>query len=391
MKSPGLWAIAAVIGAMAFLSSGCLAQVAPPPAAPAGSPLTQAQLDQLVAPVALYADPLLADILTASTYPLETVEAQRWIAVPANAALKGDALAAALDAQDWDPSVEALVPFPQILQMMDGHLDWTQRLGEAFLAQEADVMDAVQRLRHRAQGAGTLQSSPEQTVKNDGDAVTISPPATEVVYVPAYDPWCVYGPWPYPAYPPYYFAPWSGSCVPADYVIAFDAGLLLPFAFWEWGFFDWHRHHIGIHRDRFDRFHPGHERAGDVWRHDAAHRGGVPYRDPRNVQQFQPERDYRRAFRGYEDRAGEPVQVLRPPPPAFGNVGPGRGVRAQSERGQASRQGMSGGAPRGGGASIGGGGGRGGGASVGGGGGRGGGASVGGGGRGGGASGGGRR
>ena len=120
------------------------------------------QLDQLLAPIALYPDPLLAQILMAATYPLEVVEAARWVQDPNNARLRGDQLDAALQPQDWDPSVKSLVPFPQILQMMNSKLDWTQALGNAFLAQQADVMDSVQRLRAQAQAAGTLQSSPDR-------------------------------------------------------------------------------------------------------------------------------------------------------------------------------------------------------------------------------------
>ncbi len=196
MKIIVISALAILIVASAAATTASLAQdAAPAPMEAAGPSLTQPQLEQLVAPVALYDDPLLADVLTASTYPLEVVEAHRWLADPANAALKGDALASALDDKDWDPSVKALIPFPQVIETMDGHLDWTENLGEAFLSQEDEVMDAVQQLRHRAESAGTLKSSPQQTVADDAGDVTISPPP-EAIYVPEYDPWCAYGPWP---------------------------------------------------------------------------------------------------------------------------------------------------------------------------------------------------
>ena len=136
----------------------------PPPspgAAPASALLTQAQLAQLVAPIALYPDPLLAQILMASTYPLEVVEAARWVNVNGNRALKGDALTAAMQAQNWDPSVKALVPFPRVLQIMSDQLQWTQALGNAFLAQQADVMAAVQSLRQEAMAAGNLRQTPQ--------------------------------------------------------------------------------------------------------------------------------------------------------------------------------------------------------------------------------------
>lgn len=354
MKAFRLQTVAALLGAAMVVSTNTVAQDTPMAPIQVASPspsiapsLTQQQLDQLVAPVALYDDPLLADILTAATYPLEVVEAERWVADPTNAGLKGDALTTALANQDWDPSVKALVPFPKVLQTLDGHLDWTQKLGEAFLAQQDDVMDAVQRLRQRAQAAGTLKTSSQQTVSSDGGAVTISPPPSDVIYVPTYDPWCMYGSWPYPADPYYYFAPWPGYCAPSDYAFAFDVGVFLPFAFWEWGDFDWRDHLIRVDHNHFDRFGSGHEN-GDVWHHDPAHRVGVPYRDQRNVQQFRPAQNADRSFRGYQSRDGGSAGAARPTPPAFGSFGSGAEIHAQSQRGQMSRQGMSGGMSRGG-------------------------------------------
>lgn len=337
--------IALIIGAAAILSSSVIAQDAQQAAGQsdtAGPSLTPAQLDQLVAPVALYDDPLLIDILTAATYPLEVVEAHRWISIPANAALKGNDLSALLADQDWDPSVKALLPFPAILKVMDEHLDWTEHLGEAFLAQQADVMDAVQRLRHRAETAGTLKSSAQETVSSDGGDVTISPPPSDVIYVPAYDPWCVYGVWPYPVEPGY-FGPGPVDCTPADYALLFDAGLFLPFAYWDWGYFDWRAHHVWINRDRYNHFNPDHVPTGNMWVHDPLHRAGVPYSDPRNVQQFRPAQNNSQSFRGYEGKDGASGENDRAAPPAFGNIGPGRDIQMQSQRGQMSRGGMSGG------------------------------------------------
>jgi uncharacterized membrane protein YgcG len=349
MKSARLHAIAALMSAAAIIATGSVAQDTPPPvqqAAVAGPSLTQAQLDQLVAPVALYADPVLTDVLTASTYPLEVVEARRWTDDPANAALNGDALATALAAQDWDPSIKALVPFPEVLETMDSHLDWTERLGEAFLAQQADVMDAIQRLRHRAQSAGTLESSAQQMVASDGDDVTIAPPS-DVIYIPTYDPWCAYGAWPYPLSAAYYYSPWPGYCGPDDYVIAFGAGIFLPFAFWDWGYFDWRHHHILINPGRYNQFHSGYEPSGGVWSHDPAHRVGVPYSDPRNVQQFRPAQNDHPSYRGYEGENAEPAESNRPTAPAFEDFDSGRDIQMESQRGQSSRGGMSGGMSRG--------------------------------------------
>src|SRR5580698_9318133 len=162
--------VALLIGLLSLVSLNALAQ-----AVPAGQTLSEGQLDQLTAPIALYADPLLGQILMAATYPLEVVEAHRWLQDPANAALKGDQLVAALQQQSWDLSVKSLVPYPQILQMMDSDLDWTERIGDAFLGQQQAVMDSIQRLRKRAAGAGALTSTPQQTVSTEDQDIQIEP------------------------------------------------------------------------------------------------------------------------------------------------------------------------------------------------------------------------
>ena len=170
-----------------------------PPRAPR---LTVDRLDQMLAPIALYPDQLLGEILMAATYPLDAVEAARWLQDPGNASLKGDQLVAALRQQNWDPSVKSLAPFPSILRTMDAKLDWTERLGEAFLADPKAVMDAVQRLRRRARSAGGLVSGPQEIVRTVEEDITIEAPTTEIVYLPVCDPSVAYGAWPYPAYPP---------------------------------------------------------------------------------------------------------------------------------------------------------------------------------------------
>ena len=159
------------------------------------------ELDQMLAPIALYPDSLLAQVLIAATYPDQVVEADRWL--KENAGLKGDALNNALDTMDWDLSVKALAPFPQVLSMMAEEPAWTQKVGEAFLAQQADVMDSVQKLRQKAQASGNLKTTAEQKVVVQGDYVEIEPVNPEVVYIPSYNPAVVYGPWWYPAYPPW--------------------------------------------------------------------------------------------------------------------------------------------------------------------------------------------
>jgi hypothetical protein len=192
------------------------------------------QLDALLAPIALYPDALLTQILMASTEPLQIVEAKRWLDDPAHAGLTGDALTKALAAQDWDPSVKSLIPFPTVLSMMNGKLDWTQQLGFAFATQQADVLDSVQRLRRQAQAAGHLQSTPQQTVTAQADAVVIQPANPQTVYVPVYDPAVVYGAWPYPATPPVILPPPPGYALGSALAtgLAFGAGIAVTAALW---------------------------------------------------------------------------------------------------------------------------------------------------------------
>src|SRR5579863_4269687 len=159
--------------------------------APQHVPQTPDQLQQLVAPIALYPDSLVAQILAASTFPEQVVEADRW--VQAHPDLKGDALGQAADQQPWDPSVKALTAFPSVLGNMDKNLSWTSSLGDAYYNQQPEVMDAVQVMRQRAQAAGNLKTTPQQTVTAQGQTIVIEPASPEVVYVPAYDPWLVYG------------------------------------------------------------------------------------------------------------------------------------------------------------------------------------------------------
>jgi len=159
------------------------------------------QLDQLLAPIALYLDALLAQILMAATYPLEVVKADRWLQDPSHAYLRGDQLAGAIEPEAWDPSVKSLVPFPQILRTMDDKLDWTEQLGNAVVAQQGDVMDSIQRLRHEAAAAGTLWSNAQQRVTTERQGIVIQPANPELIYPPVYSP-AVYGSWPSPDYPP---------------------------------------------------------------------------------------------------------------------------------------------------------------------------------------------
>jgi hypothetical protein len=236
--------------------------------------LSQAELAQLLAPIALYPDQLVTQILMAAGYPLEVVEADRWRRDPQHAALTGDALAAALAPIDWDPSVKSLVPFPQILAMMSERLDWTRKLGSAFVTQQAEVMDAVQRLRYAAWDTGALRSSDRLTVTPQGDTITITPAQPNIVYVPVYDPAAIYGVWAYPAYPPY-------ALLPAYYTgIGFGVGYVIVQRYWDWQYCDWHRHRIVVDRARVNvinaRFAARDQwrSAGGTWSHDPHHQQG---------------------------------------------------------------------------------------------------------------------
>jgi len=275
------------------------------------------QLDQLLAPIALYPDPLLAQILMAATYPIEVVEAARWVQDPYNAQLRGDQLDAALQQQGWDPGVKSLVPFPQILQMMNSRLDWTEALGNAFLAQQTDVMVSVQRLRAAAWAAGTLRSTPQQTVSTQGQIIVIEPANPQLVYVPYYNPTIIYGRWGYPAYPPVYFPPPPNYGYVAGPGIFFGIGFGVIGALWGWDRWDWDHHDIYIDPDRYNRInnhsivHDNSPRyTANTWQHDPAHRRGVPYSDPAVRQKFQPasagSANTRRDFRGFDNRGTAP-------------------------------------------------------------------------------------
>jgi Protein of unknown function (DUF3300) len=207
--------------------------------APVGQPLTADQLNQLVAPIALYPDALIAQILAASTYPTQVVEADHWVQAQGNA--PADQIAANANAQPWDPSVKALTAFPSVLAQMDRNMQWTTDLGNAYYNQPQDVMDAVQQMRQRAQQAGSLESTQQQTVSNNDGEIAIAPANPEVVYVPAYNPWVVYGP-PVVAFPGYYYAPPPGLFfgVGFGFGMGFGWGIpVRPWVPWGWGWHSW--------------------------------------------------------------------------------------------------------------------------------------------------------
>jgi hypothetical protein len=246
------------------------------PSAPADQLLKPEELDALVAPIALYPDSLLAQVLMASTYPLEVVQADRW--AKENKNLKGDQLKAAVDKQAWDETVKGLVATPSVLTMMSTKLDWTQKLGDAILAQQPDVMDAVQRLRLKAQENNKLTSTKEQKVSvqqvQSKKVIVIEPTQPDTIYVPYYNPAVVYGSWPYPAYPPYYFG--YPGYIPGAIIgagLAFGAG----YALGRWasggnywgGNVNWNNNNININNPRGG--------AGANWQHRPEHRQGVRF------------------------------------------------------------------------------------------------------------------
>ncbi len=253
-------------------------------------PFKQEELDQLLAPVALYTDDLLSQVLMASTYPVEIVMAERWL--KEHASLKGDALAVELEKQPWDPAVKSLINVPPVLTMMSDKLDWTVRLGDAFLQDQKKIMDTVQKLRTKAQAQGNLKSSKEQTVTIQQQVVKIEQADPQVIYVPTYDPSAVYGVWAYPAYPPYYYYPPGYVARPG---MAFAAGVAIGVAWgYAWGNCDWNGGDVNINVDRntqinnrIDRGkYPNARGENGAWRHDATHRQGAPYRDRATAQRL---------------------------------------------------------------------------------------------------------
>ena len=266
----------------------------PVPAQSTAATFKPEEIEQLVAPIALYPDSLVSQILMASTYPLEVVEADRW--AKQNKNQKGDAFAAALEKQSWDPSVKSLVNFPQVLSMMSEKLEITQKLGDVFLAQQKDVLDAVQRLRAKAQKEGNLKTTKEQKViveeptpTQQTTIIKIEPADPQVVYVPTYNPTVVYGAWPYPAYPPYPYYP-AGYVATAAF--SFAAGVAVGAAWgYAWGGANWGRGEVDVDVNRNTNINNTHinrqnaqnnleargQKQGGSFQHDPSHRKGVGY------------------------------------------------------------------------------------------------------------------
>jgi uncharacterized membrane protein YgcG len=271
--------------------------------------LSQQELDQMLAPIALYPDSLLAQILMAATYPVEVIQADRW--VRSNKNLKGDQLNAALDKMNWDLSVKALVPFPQVLAMMSEKLDWTQKVGDAFLAQQGDVMDTIQQLRSKAYAQGSLKNTNQQKVIVEQQVIRVEPANPQVVYMPTYNPTVVYGSWWYPSYPPYPLYP-SGAVV-ATGLISFAAGVAVGSA-WNsgWGSWNWGGHQVNANINRNININNNNININNLqtnkWDHDADHRRSNPYRNQdlseRYGQTGKGDQTARRDYRGF-DQAGK--------------------------------------------------------------------------------------
>src|SRR2546426_3696870 len=224
--------------ALLFVTSNCAGvanqeATAATPSAVQPAQVTAEKLQQLVAPIALYPDELVAQVLAAATYPTEIVEANRWL--QENSSLKDAQLADAVDKESWDPSVKALTEFPSVLANMDKNLSWTSALGDAYFNDQQDVMNAIQALRKRAQDAGTLKTTTQENVTTQGPTIIIEPANPQVVYLPEYDPWIVYGA-PLAVYPGYIAGPWIGAPF-----ISFGTGF--PIWGFDWGWpawgFDW--------------------------------------------------------------------------------------------------------------------------------------------------------
>jgi len=361
---------------LAFLLAVCpqnvsalrVAQAPPqaePPAAPA-PPYTQEtpeQLQQLVAPIALYPDSLVAQILAASTFPDQIVEADRW--VQEHPDLKGDALGQAVDQQPWDASVKALTAFPSVLGNMDKNLSWTSSLGDAYYNQQQDVMDAIQVMRQKAEEAGQLRTTPQQVVTTQGSTIIIQPANPNVVYVPAYDPWMVYG-GPIVEWPGWYRYPgiwYNGPYL--SFGIGFGIGFFGGFGWgWpHWGF-DWHNHYAIFNHARYysrsttfynrSNYYRGGSGRGGAYTRGGGIRGGVSSRS--NISRggggggavftrgttVRPFEGNTKAARGYAAPRGQSAVRTG----AFSSIEKGGQAKSYSARGSAS---LGGGKARGGG------------------------------------------
>jgi hypothetical protein len=289
----------------------------PPALAQDTRTFSQQELDQMLAPIALYPDPLLSQVLMAATYPLEVVEAERWTL--SNPGLHGTQAVQAVQTTYWDPSVQSLVAFPQILSMLSRRLTWTERLGDAFLAEPDQVMDTVQALRQRAYAAGNLRSNDYLQVQSQDGSVLIMPVDPMVGYEPYYDPRLVYGSWWWPDYPPVYWSAWPGYIERPGFGNGFlwGAGIALGADFF-FGSFDWHQHYIHVgnpNHDVWNHFPPAAGPNRSIpWRHNPDHRRGVSYSAPEVRNRFAPAGTPAPSRGDYRGHLPPPGAVPRPAP-----------------------------------------------------------------------------
>lgn len=314
---------ATVVATTTTTTSSAGSASAPAPistAAAADGTFSQAQIDQLMAPIALYPDSLLSQVLMASTYPADVADAAKWS--KANPQQSGDAAVRAVENESWDPSVKSLIAFPQVIQAMGDKPDWVQNLGDAFLESSKSVLDSAQRLRTKAQQTGSLKTTEQQTVSVEQEPQTkqtvikIEPTNPQTVYVPTYNPTVVYGAWPYPAYPPYYWYP------PAMYYPGYYAGAALAFGIGVaavgalWGNCNWGGGDININTNRYNSINSNRQIGANQnrFQHNAQNRRGVPYRDSRSQQQYGrnvPGAENRGDFRGRDGQRQQAQSALQ--------------------------------------------------------------------------------
>ncbi|MGE8637486.1 MAG: DUF3300 domain-containing protein [Achromobacter sp.] len=262
--------------------------------------LDEGQLDQLLAPVALYPDSLLSQVLMGATYPDDIAVAAQWSATHTD--LSGDAAVKAVELESWDPSVKSLVAFPSVMDLMGRQPAWVKSVGDAFLAQPDTVMDSVQRLRAQARQAGNLKSTPQQKVTSSDTGggktvVVIEPADPQVIYVPSYNPTVVYGTWPYPAQPPAYYPPPPGSVFATSLVAGIGFGLGVAAVDSVWGGFNWGHHDVNINVNRYNNINVNQRISATsvnsnhaAWHHNPANRGNAPYADSASRQRFDGQR-----------------------------------------------------------------------------------------------------
>jgi hypothetical protein len=320
--------IATLFVAMLLLSAAAQVRAADPPK------FTVEQLDQMLAPIALFPDALLAQVLMATTYPKDVAEAVQWAL--ANRSLKGDDAVKAVQDKPWDPSVQSLVAFPQVLAMLGEKPEWVHDLGDAFLGQPKEVMDSVQFLRARAKEAGNLSSNEQQVVTVEAappppqtivvnapppptQIITIAPANPQVVFVPIYNPVHVFGPWWHPLFPPFFFPPppvWGFGWNPVATAVWWGVGIGVTNALW--GGVNWGRRDVNINVNRWNNINVNNRITSSNrnvnWNHNPGNRRGVPYRDAATRDRLQQTRIGERGglqdFRGRDDQRAQARAAL---------------------------------------------------------------------------------